>query len=215
MGTGLTNVRREMRAPALAGTAACSVLASGLVGGVTNAINGWVSPIYFVTILGWRDVEDVWRASIAQGVFEGLLFGVLFSLVFSVGTGVITEVSCCFSFAFKHLLGILCGALFCWAIGGVAAIGLASLSPDFYQRTFIGVPHEFGPMLGYAWVGGSIWGVELGGLGSVIIGLVILRANWRRQSAPVSPSGNEASEHSRPVAEAPTNQSLSIRTFTD
>ena len=59
------------------------VFASTCLGALTNAVNGWVSPLYFVTILGWRDVENVWRASIAQGIFEGLLFGVFFSMVFT------------------------------------------------------------------------------------------------------------------------------------
>ena len=36
---------------------------------------------------------------------------------------------------------------------------LAALFPDAYRATFIGVPEEFGPMLAYAWVGGSIWGI--------------------------------------------------------
>jgi hypothetical protein len=164
----------------LAATALCGVMASAFLGATTNAVNGWVSPLYFVTILGWHDVEDVWRASIAQGVFEGLLFGVLFSLVFSVGVGVITGAACTFRFAFAHLLGILAGAYCCWGIGGLAAMGLATLSPEFYRRAFIGVPQEFGAMLRYAWVGGSIWGAELGGLVSVTVGLVVLRANWRR-----------------------------------
>ena len=62
-----------------------------------------------------------------------------------------------------------------------AAIGMATLSPEFYRRTFIGVPEEFGPMIRYAWVGGSIWGAEFGGLISVVVGLVVMRANWRRQ----------------------------------
>jgi hypothetical protein len=142
-----------------------------------------VSPAYFVTILGWQRVEDVWRASIAQGAFEGLLFGIPFSLLFAVGTGIITSASCSISFALKHLLGILGGAYFCWTFGGLAAMGLATLSPEFYRQAFFGVPEEFGPMLRYAWVGGSIWGAEFGGFASVVVGLVILRANWRSQCA--------------------------------
>ncbi len=180
MVTGMPEIERAPRPIALAATAVCGVLASGILGGSTNAINGAVSPTYYVTILGWRGVEDVWRASIAQGIFEGLLLGIFFSLVFAVATGIITGGSCSFGFAFKHLLGILGGAYICWALGGLAAIGLASLSPEFYRRAFIGVPEEFGPMLRYAWVGGSIWGAEFGGFVSVVVGLVILWANWRR-----------------------------------
>ena len=88
-------------------------------------------------------------------------------------------------------------AYLCWAFGGLAAMGLATLSPDFYRQAFIGVPNEFGAMLRYAWVGGSIWGAELGGLVSVVVGLVVLRANWRRQvmaeastpNHPLQPTG--------------------------
>jgi hypothetical protein len=173
---------------ALAATAVSGVLASGLLGGTTNAVNGAVSPTYFVTILRWQGVEDVWRASIAQGIFEGLLFGIFFSLLFTVATGIITNAACSFGFAFRHLLGILAGAYLCWALGGLAALGLATLSPEFYRRAFFGVPEEFGAMLRYAWVGGSIWGAELGGLVSVVVGLVILRANWRRQVEQPDPA---------------------------
>src|SRR5262245_52669924 len=172
MTTAPPDVRQPTRPLALAGTAVCGALASGLLGGTTNAINGWVSPTYFVTILRWHGVEDVWRASIAQGVYEGLMFGVFFSLVFTVTTGLITGASCSFGFAFRHLLGVLAGAYVCWALGGLAALGLVTLSPEFYQRTFIGVPDAPGPRLRYAWVGGSIWGAELGGLVAVIVGLV-------------------------------------------
>ena len=77
-------VKQDARPLALAGIAVSTVLVSAFFGGSTNAINGWVSPSYFVTILGWRGVENVWRASIAQGIFEGLLFGVFFSLLFTV-----------------------------------------------------------------------------------------------------------------------------------
>lgn len=175
-----SKVDAAVRPLTLFGVAVSGVFASAALGAVTNAVNGWVSPLYFVTILRWHGVEDVWRASIAQGIFEGLCFGVFFALVFTAGVGVITRASCSYGFAVRHLLGIVAGALVCWAIGGVAAMGLASLSPEFYRRAFIGVPEETGPMLAYAWVGGSIWGVQLGGLVSVVLGLVVLRANWQR-----------------------------------
>jgi hypothetical protein len=164
----------------LAGVAITGVLASGCLGATTNAINGRVSPLYFVTILGWHNVTNVWRASIAQGTFEGLLFGVFFSLVFTTSVGIITSVSCTYGFALRPLLGILAGAYVCWALGGLAGVGLAAMSPEFYRGAFIGVPLQLEPMLRYAWVGGSIWGAEMGGFASVILGLVVLRTNWRR-----------------------------------
>jgi hypothetical protein len=177
---------------AFAAIAVCGWLASGFLGATTNAINGLVSETYFVKILHWHHVADVWRASIAQGIFEGLLFGVLCSLVFTVATGLITSVSCSFEFAFKHLLGVLAGAYLCWALGGVAALGLATVSPEFYSRTFTGVPSEFGAMLRYAWVGGSIWGAELGGVVPLAVGLVVLRANWQRHVQPKNAAPNAA-----------------------
>jgi hypothetical protein len=182
------NTGQPIRPLTLVGIVVTGVSFGAGLGAVTNAVNGWVSPLYFVTILRWQGVEDVWRASIAQGIVEGLLSGVIFSLVFAAGVGVITRAACSYRFAVRYLLGILAGALVCWLIGGVAAIGLASLSPEFYRRAFIGVPEQFGPMLAYAWVGGSIWGLQLGGLVSVVLGLVVLRAKWRRlQGTPNEP----------------------------
>ncbi|MCI0462502.1 MAG: hypothetical protein L0Z62_36590 [Gemmataceae bacterium] len=175
-------LRSEARPLALVGIALTGILAGAVFGALTNAINGAVSPTYFVNILGWHDVEDVWRASIAQGVFEGLVFGTLFALVFTTGVGIITRGTCTYGFALRYLLGILAAAYLCWALGGLLAMGLAALSPEFYRRAFIGVPEEFGAMLRYAWVGGSILGAQLGGLVCVILGLVIVRAKWRRAS---------------------------------
>jgi len=177
---GIPNVTYTPRPLALAGIAVCGVLACALLGGTTNVVNGWVSPEYFVTILRWDPNSDVWRAAIAQGIFEGLMFGIFFSLVFTVATGLITRGSCSFGFAFKHLLGILVGAYLCWTFGGLVAVGLATLSPQFYRQTFIGVPQDFNAMLRYAWVGGSIWGAEFGGVFSIVVGVVVLRANWQR-----------------------------------
>ncbi|MFN0055799.1 MAG: hypothetical protein ACKV0T_26950 [Planctomycetales bacterium] len=180
----MTDTNHDTRSPvrpfALVGGFVAGVVASGALGGAINVINGWVSPGYFVTIMHWHHVSDVWRASIAQGTFEGLLFGVFFSLVFATGTGIITRASCRFDFAVRHLLGILAGACVCWLLGGVAGMGLASLSPEFYRSTFLDAPPELSSIRAFAWVGGSIWGVELGGLASVILGLVVVRANWRQ-----------------------------------
>jgi len=92
---------------------------------------------------------------------------------------IITRSSCRYGFAAKHLLGIVAAIYVFWLLGGLAAMGLATLSPEFYRRAFIGVPEAFGDMLAYAWVGGSIWSAQVGGLLSTILGLVFLRANWR------------------------------------
>jgi hypothetical protein len=164
----------------LAAIAVTDVLANGHFGVTTYAVNGRISPLYFITILRWHHVANVWRASIAQSAYEGLLFGVFFSLVFTNATGIITGTACHYGLAFKHLLGFLAGAYLSWVLGGLAGMILASISPKFYRSTFIGVSVECGPMLRYGWVDGSIRGVELGGLVSVIVGLVVLRANWRR-----------------------------------
>ncbi len=177
-----SDVELPTRPVALFAIAVTGVFASAVLGAITNAINGWVSPLYFVTIMGWHNIADVWRASVAQGIFEGTLFGIFFSLVFTVGIGIITRVTYSYLFAARHLLGTLAGAFVCWLIGGIIAMVMATLSPEFYRATFVGVPNEFGPMLCYAWVGGSIWGVQLGGLVSVVLGLVVLGTNWIRKT---------------------------------
>jgi hypothetical protein len=104
----------------LAAIAFTGVAFSGFLGATTNVVKGLVSPLYFVTVLGWKDVADVWRASIAQGLFEGLLFGLLFSLLFTTACGLITGAACPFRVAAKHLLGILGGSYACWALRGLA-----------------------------------------------------------------------------------------------
>ena len=79
----MPNIERSARPGALAATAFTGILAGGFVGGTTNGVNGAVSPLYFVTVMHWPNV-DVWHAAIAQGVFEGLLFGIAYSLLFTM-----------------------------------------------------------------------------------------------------------------------------------
>jgi hypothetical protein len=146
-------------------------------------INGAVSPLYFRNIMHWHDVQDVWRASVAQGVFEGLIYGILFAVVFTTVVGVVTRAECAYLHVAKFLLGISVAVLGCWSLGGIIAMGLATLSPEFYRRAFLGVPESFAPMLRYAWVGGSIWGGMFGGLLSAVLGSVIFRYKWRQHLA--------------------------------
>ena len=57
----------------LVAIAFAAIGASALLGALTNAVNGAVSPTYFRNVLRWHHVEDVWRAAVAQGIFEGLV----------------------------------------------------------------------------------------------------------------------------------------------
>ena len=156
------------------------IVGGAVIGASTNAINGAVSPLYFRNIMRWQDVENIWRATIAQGIFEGLVYGIMFSIVFTSVVGFVTRARCTFSFAFRHLLAIVVAIYCCWAAGGLIAMGLATLSPEFYRRAFLGVPDDFAPMLRYAWVGGSIWGAMFGGLVAVVIGSILFAVRWRR-----------------------------------
>ena len=174
----VSNTRRPVRALDLSGLALTGVFTGGFLGALTNAVNGAVSPGYFITVLGWRNVEHVWIACIARGIFEGLVIGLIFSTLLAIAASLISRGSCPYSFSVKHLLGISGGALVCWLIGGGLGVGLAAFSPEFYRETFYGVPGDFGPMLAFAWVGGSIWGIEFGGFACLMLGMAILRANW-------------------------------------
>ena len=73
MATGPPDIiSREPRPLAVAAIAVSGVLAGGLLGGSTNAVNGAVSPTYFVTILAWRGVEDVCAREHRPGDFRGI-----------------------------------------------------------------------------------------------------------------------------------------------
>jgi len=156
------------------------VVMGALTGALTNMVNGAVSPLYFQNIMRWHDVQNLWRACVTQGIFEGVIYGILFAAVFAAVFGVVTKGECPYSHVLKFMLGIFVAVLGCWALGGLIAMGLATLSPEFYRRAFTGVPEETGPMLRYAWVGGSIWGGMFGGLLSAILGPVIFRLKWKR-----------------------------------
>lgn len=156
------------------------IFTGGLIGATTNAINGAVSPKYFQNVLGWN-FHDIWSASIAQGIFEGLMYGVLFSIVFGATIAIVTKSKASYQFALHHLIKVIGVVYLCWVLGGLIAMGLASLSPEFYRQTFIKVPDDYKEMLGYAWVGGSIWGGMIGGLLGLVISIFGIRTSWNTE----------------------------------
>jgi len=160
-------------------TAGATVAGAAFVGASTNAINGVVSPHYFRQIMQWEGVADIWKAAIAQGIFEGLIVGMLAAFVFTLVVGIASRARCPFQTALWHLIPMIGGVYCCWIAGGLIAMGLATLSPEFYVRTFIGVPEQYVPRLCYAWVGGSIWGAQFGGLIAVTIGSIVFANNWQ------------------------------------
>lgn len=170
----------------MVGLAFTGVLMGAVLGALTNSVNGWVSPTYFRNIMRWHDVADIWRASIAQGILEGLMFGLAFSVIFVAVVGIVSRARCPYRTSASYLVGIALFAVVCWVFGGLIAMGLATLSPEFYRHAFRGVPEEFPEMLRYAWVGGSIWGLQFGGFASVIVGSVLFRARWRALTEEVT-----------------------------
>jgi len=143
------------------------IISGGLIGAVTNIVNGKISPYYYQAIMHW-DFEDIWSAAIAQGILEGLLYGIIFSLIFTI------------TFGLRQIIKLISLVFICWTLGGLLAIFLATLSPDFYKAHFPMTPSDKTEMIKFAWVGGSIWGGMIGGLLSAVIGIVMIKNNWRQ-----------------------------------
>ncbi len=92
------------RPSALLGIAITAIGAGAVLGAGTNAVNGAVSPTYFRAVLGWLRVENIWRAAVAQGIFEGLIYGALFFIVFTLIVGIVSKGRVTYRFTLKHLL---------------------------------------------------------------------------------------------------------------
>ena len=105
-----------------------------------------------------------------------MFFSLVFSCVYIISNK--AELTVVSSIKWILFMGLIAIAL--WMLGGIIAILLSVLSPEFYKKTFIGVPDEFGAMIRYAWVGGSIWDVSFGGILVMIIGTIMFRNNYKQ-----------------------------------
>lgn len=153
----------------------------GLFGATTNFINGNISEEYFRRIMNW-EFSGIWIAAIFQGLFEGLIHGVILSFIFTIGFATITKMKADWKFTKKQSTKIILTAYGCWVLGGIIAVILAFILPNEYDRLIYAVPKEPLPRLGYAWVGGSIWGGMAGGIISVIYGLINTNKEWKKKS---------------------------------
>jgi hypothetical protein len=149
---------------------------AGVFGGATNAINAWISPDYFHNLLGIG-----WSDAVARGVLEGSAFGLLFSLIVTTTVAFITGDACDYRSAFLLVGRLLLIELALWIAGGVCGLLLAAGFPGDFRATFFQAPDEHGPLLRFAWVGGSIWGAEFAGLAATVFLLIRFAARWRRK----------------------------------
>lgn len=142
----------------------------GMFAGIsTNMVNGLVSPLYFNTILHWNlSPIETWAAAIMQGLLEGFIYGFFLGFVYSFFFVIITKWKGkyrLFAAIFFKALKIIYAF---WGIAGLAAIVLSLICWDTYDNLIIGVPQPILPRVGYAWVGGSIWGAMVGGVISLL-----------------------------------------------
>lgn len=162
-----------------------TIFGSALLGLVTNAINAQVSELYFRTILGWQQVTGITRAIVAQGIFEGLVCGLVLATLFIAVVASVSQAQCGYGLGLRYVLGLLATAFLLWLAGGLCALALVFLSPEFYGSHFVGVPGNAAERLRYAWVGGSIWGGQFGGAAATFLFMVLFRARWRLSGAAV------------------------------
>ena len=130
------------------------IMLSGLIGLCTNLINAVISPEYFINIMHWEEVENLIRSAGAQGLYQGLGQGLFFALVFSCVYIISNNAELNISAVLKWIVCMGLASIGLWVIGGIIAIALSALSPEFYKQTFIGVPDGCAAMFRYAWVGG-------------------------------------------------------------
>lgn len=172
-----------LRFVALAGV---GVLSGMLLGAVTNAINGAVSPKYFELVMKWESVSNIWLASIVQGALEGFIYGLIISLFYTVSVAKHTDFAAPFAFAVKHFVGIIVGTLACWTAGGVFGSLITIANPERWSSAYPSLPKDTAVLIGFGWVAGSIWGAMLGSVASVTVGLLIFRANWKKRPFQVA-----------------------------
>jgi hypothetical protein len=163
------------------------VWAGAVLGFATNAVNGRVSPEYFQAVMRWPR-EDVPAFAVVQGMFEGGALGLLFGLVFAIAVAASSRLRCPVPLAAGVVWRTVLLALACWAAGGAAGVAVAAVAGDWLGLVLAPVPPDSGHMLGYGWVGGSIWGGYAAAAIGAVYGAVSLHRRWHRHWAETTPA---------------------------
>lgn len=146
-----------------------AVTMCGALGTLTHIINISINKIYFLHFLRGEQGNMVFLLSANEGAKTGVIYGMLFSAIFMGTLWWLSKTLCSLTFACRYLFTGVFFLLECWCLGGLIAVGLAMLLPEFYYDYFSNVPQHFHEMLKYAWIGGSVWGLRIGALLTIVI----------------------------------------------
>ena len=157
-------------------------IAGGAVtGALLDAINGWISPLYFAIVMGWDRSSNfqIWLRAIAQGTLEGSVLGAVMGLILMIFIGLTTRLRCPLSISTRTLLETMALTLgFCFVMGFNAVL-IALIYPRFYDL-FLGLPPSQGDAVRYAWVAGTVWGPGFCALLATAIACARFSARWKR-----------------------------------
>src|SRR6185312_15969836 len=96
-----------------------------------NAVNGLVSPQYFVALMGWQ--SHVWVRAVGQGMLEGAVLGGLFGIVVAIAFAASTGMRGPLRLATGALAVAVGAVLVCWIAFGVLGVLIAATDRVFVR----------------------------------------------------------------------------------
>lgn len=157
-------------------------LCGALIGIFTNAINGLISPTYFVVMMGWNtdSAFQIWARSMAQGALEGCGLGAFLGFILMISVGFTSRLHCPLKFSAPALFDTILVTLLLWFVFGFNAVLLALFAPQFYEL-FLSLPPSKGDAIRFAWVAGSVNSLGIGGLLAICFACARFNARWKQR----------------------------------
>lgn len=152
-------------------------LSGGVLGAITNMLNGLVSPFFFYIVLGWQNFDTIWEKAVYQGAYEGMIYGVVYSLIFCISLAIITKGKAKYKFALVQILKLFAITIGFWILGGLGGVLVAKINPEMFQE-YEYIPSLDSVLIKFGWVRGSIRGAVAGGFFSILILTPLIKKNW-------------------------------------